>query len=126
MRAVSRPGVAAAGHRARGDRGVTLILFAAFMVAIVTIVALVIDLSNVRNSRQDNKRTTDVAATAGAQELAPDGVPHPWAGVCAAFAYLKQNQSDLTLTPTYQDGNEDPVAGDPCSTNLEQECVPGD
>jgi hypothetical protein len=116
----------AAGSRARGDGGITLILFAAAMVAIVTIVALVVDLSRVRNSRQDNKRTTDVAATAGAQELAPDGVPHPWAGVCAAFAYLKQNQSDLTLTPTYQDGNEDPVGGDPCATALDQECVPGD
>ena len=89
----------AATRRARGDRGITLILVAAAMVAIVTIVAMVIDLSNVRNSRQDNKRSTDVAATAGAQELAPDGVPHPWAGVCAAFAYLKQNQPDLTLTP---------------------------
>jgi hypothetical protein len=126
VRAVSESGVRPARRRARDDQGITIILFAAAMVAIVTIVALVVDLSNVRNGRQDNKRTTDVAATAGAQELAPGGEPLPWAGVCAAFAYLKQNQSDLTLTPTYQDGNEDPVAGDPCATALEQECVPGD
>lgn len=117
-----------AGHgsqrrRGQGDAGVTLILFALAMVGILLIVALVIDYGNVRNSRQDNKLTADVVATAGLQSLAPDGIARPWRAVCSALGYLKVNKPDLTLTVSYLDGNGTALSGNPCSSLANQECV---
>ncbi len=110
--------------RGRDDAGITIILMAVALVAILTVVALVLDLSNVRNTRQDNKRTTDIVTAAGAQALAPDAVARPWRGVCAALAYLEVNRPELSLSLTYRDGAGNPVGGSPCSTLVNQECVP--
>jgi hypothetical protein len=94
------------------------------MVAILTVVAIVLDYSNLRNTRQDNKLVADVVATAGVQALAPDAIPRPWRGVCSALAYLRANKPDLTLTVTYRDGAANPIAGTPCTSLATQVCEP--
>jgi hypothetical protein len=115
-------------RRTSGDEGVTLILFALAMVAILFMVAIVIDLSNVRNSRQDNKLLADAATTAGLQSLAPDGDALPWQAVCTALEYLEANEADLTLSVEYRDGSDPPnvLVGNPCASLRNQECVPLD
>ena len=113
-------------RRAEGDRGVTLILFALALIAIMTMVAIVIDLSNVRNTRQDSKSTTDAATSAGLVSLAPDGISKPWRGVCSALAYLKANQPDRTFSLSYFDGTGSvSVPGNPCVSLQNQQCVAG-
>ena len=111
----------------RGDDGVTIILFALAMVAILVVVAIVIDFGVVRSSRQSNKLSTDVAATAGLQSLAPDGTPNPWQGVCKSLDYLEINEPDLVpFTLTYQDGAGSTIGGNPCTdaVRLAQQCTP--
>lgn len=106
--------------RVDGDRGVVVVLIALVMVALMVIVALVIDFGFVRQTRQANKSSTDFAVTAGMHGLeTPDGVPRPWGGVCEAIEYLKVNHSDLSdLTGTYHDGTGAAVSppGDPCAS----------
>ena len=121
-----------AARRGRGDDGVTIILFALAMVAILFVVAIVIDFGNVRSSRQANKLSTDVAASVGLQKLAPNGIPLPWQAVCESLTYLKVNEPELLpFTITYMDGNENPVpltppADTPCADPalLERPCTP--
>lgn len=108
---------------ARGDDGVTLILFALAMIGILFMVALVIDYGNVRNTRQDSKLLSDSAAAAGLQSLATDATAKPWRGVCTALEYLKANESDLTLTVQYRDGNGNALSGNPCTSLANQLCV---
>lgn len=117
-----------ASHRSRahGDGGAVLVLTALLLTALVVIVALVIDLGFVRNTRQSSKATTDAAAAAGLQSLAPDAVPKPWSGVCAALDYLRDNESDRSFTIEHFDGSLTPVTGTPCTTLLDQVCVPND
>ena len=97
------------------------------MVAILFVVAIVIDFGNVRSSRQGNKLSTDVAATAGLQSLAPDGTPNPWQAVCKSLDYLEVNEPDLVpFTLTYQDGAGNAIGGNPCTdaARLAQQCTP--
>lgn len=113
-------------RRTEGDAGVTLILFALALIAIMTMVAIVIDLSNVRNTRQDSKSTTDAATSAGLVSLASDGIAKPWRGVCSALAYLQANQPDRTFSLSYFDGTGSvSVPGDPCVSGLTQVCNAG-
>jgi hypothetical protein len=75
----------------RGDtaeRGVTLILMALLMVALITIVAIVVDIAMVRSDRTTNQSAADFASTAGVQDL-DDG---PWAAVCSAYDYLREQE----------------------------------
>jgi len=88
------------------------------MVAILLMVALVLDLSVVRQSRQANKSAADFAVTAGLHGLeTPTGIPLPWGGVCAAIEYLKANHEELgALTGDYKDGDGDVFPFDPCAS----------
>lgn len=107
----------------RRDDGVVLVIVAISMVAILFIVALVLDLSNVRNSRQDTKSTTDAVAAAGAQSLAADGKPRPWKAACTSLAYLRANEPDRPFTVDYMDGAKVAVSGAPCTDKLGDLCV---
>lgn len=104
------------------ERGVTLVLFALLMAAMVFIVALVVDYSFVRNTRQDGKRLADAATAAGLFDLADDGYYRPWEGVCAALTYAQANESGRTFTFEYMDGDGD-ASPMTCSTLSNQECV---
>lgn len=112
-------------RRSRNEGGAVLVLMALLMTALVVIVALVIDIGFVRNTRQNSKSTSDAAAAAGLQSLAPDAVPRPWRGVCSALQYLRDNEADRSFTVEYFDGDLDPVSGDPCATPalLSQVCL---
>lgn len=105
-----------------------LVLVALVMVAVLLVVALVIDFGYVRVTRQDSKRTADVAAASGAQDLVVGGIARPWAGACSALAYLRANRPDLTLSVSYRTGAGGAApASDPCtgsSTSLA--CVASD
>jgi len=68
----------------RDEHGVVLALTALLVVAIALLVALVIDLGQLRSDRRTNKAVADVAARAGIARL-PFG---PWASVCTARRYL--------------------------------------
>lgn len=75
------------GSRRSDERGVILIVTALIVVALAVVVALVVDLGQLRSDRRTNKSVTDVAARAGISRL-PFG---PWAGVCQARRYLLDN-----------------------------------
>lgn len=109
-----------------GERGVVLILVAFAMTAVLIIAALVLDIGNVRNTRQSNKSAADFATTAGLQGMQhDDGVPRPWAGACAALEYLEANAPSLSLDVEFTDGHGDPIlVTDPCTltTFLDLKC----
>lgn len=98
-------------------------LVALAITVLLVIVALVIDLGFVRNTRQGSKATTDATVAAGLQSLAADGLPTPWRGACASLAYLRDNEAGRTFTVEYRDGNFNPVAGTPCTSLLSQGCL---
>lgn len=75
-------------RRARRDEGgVVLILTALAMTAMVTMVALVVDLAQLRTDRRINKSVADMSVRAGLGVLNLG----PWSGVCRASEYLKAN-----------------------------------
>ena len=114
----------------RDERGVTIILFAILMLAILAMVAIVIDLSATRWDRQDSKRNADLAASAAIQRMKDfnDGIPRPWPAICEAISYLDANGLG-TLSGTYKTGAGVALAVDPCdgtgSPDFDQ-CVPND
>ena len=70
-------------RRAAGDQGVSLVIVALSMVAILGIAALVVDLGNARQMRRELQGGTDAAALAAAQDL-------PAKTDAAATRYTKQ------------------------------------
>lgn len=134
-RAPKLAGVARPSNR---DRGATLVIVSLLLATLLVIVALVIDLSFVRNTRQDSKSTADAVAAAGVQSLATadDVVPRPWRAACAALAYLKANEPGRAFALTFMDGDGGelvdvdgvPIGEAVCTTDvyLEGLCVPGD
>lgn len=105
-----------------------MILYALLMLTILLITALVIDLSFVRNTRQDSKSVADATTAAAMQSMATaDAKFYPWAGACTGLAYLRANDPDTTYGIEYFDGTGvTPVAGSPCTTLLSAECSPND
>ena len=73
-------------HRA-DERGAVMVMTALIVVASVLMVALVVDLGQLRVDRRGNKSITDLAARAGIARLAFG----PWSGVCTARQYLLAN-----------------------------------
>ncbi len=69
------------------ERGVILTVSALVVVVLAVVVALVVDLGQLRSDRRTNKSVADVAARAGISRLSYG----PWAGVCQARRYLLQN-----------------------------------
>lgn len=109
--------LARAGGRAADEHGVTLILVALCMVALLLAAAAVLDLGLVRQNRQADKSATDFAAAAGIRGLEnPAGVPQPWQGVCAARDYLVANNDELaSMTGSYANGDGTTTyASNPC------------
>ena len=77
-------------YRARADqRGSLLVVVAVAMTGLLGMVALVLDLSQLRSDRQVNKSVTDVSVRAGLGVLDLG----PWAGVCRAREYLRTNKA---------------------------------
>lgn len=75
----------------RRDRGSVVPLVALCMVALVTVLAIVVDLGQERAMRRDAQAVADLAALAGAQAMTvPDGTD-PVAGCNEAVSYLKIN-----------------------------------
>ena len=95
-----------------------IVLVGLALVAILVIVALVVDHSLVRQDRQANKSATDFAAAAGIRSLDDgNGSVQPWKGVCAAIAYAKENANGAldAMTGTYTNGDESTTyASSPC------------
>lgn len=117
-------------ERARRDDGAILVVTALSITALLIVVALVVDLSFVRNTRQDSKRTTDAVASAGIQSLVEDGEPYPWRAACTALSYLRANQPERTFDATYRDGEGtiitvDPCSSDPLTSRLDDVCDTG-
>lgn len=69
------------------ERGVVLILMAVAMTVLLGVVALVIDLSQLRTDRRVNKSVADMSVRAGLGVLNLG----PWSGVCRASDYLRTN-----------------------------------
>jgi hypothetical protein len=78
--------------RRRAEGGIVLPLTALVIVAVTLLVALVVDIGQLRTDRRTNKSVADVAARAGIARL-PYG---PWSGVCTARRYLLDNAKGFT------------------------------
>jgi hypothetical protein len=77
-------------HRARTDeRGVVVLLVAVGMTVLLAMLALVVDLGQLRSDRRVNKSVADVSVRAGLGVLDLG----PWAGVCRARDYLRTNSA---------------------------------
>ena len=111
----------------RSERGATLIIVAVSLVALMVIAAMALDLSLVRQNRQDDKSASDFAVAAGIRGLDNgSGGVQPWKGVCAARDYLVANQGELgSITETFADGAGTPVAGSPCTAPPATTCIDG-
>lgn len=80
------------GMRARGEQGQVIVLWAAAMVPMLMVVALVVDVAQVRLDRRQNRSVADAAASAGAAQLSVG----PWSGVCRARSYLLSNDREFS------------------------------
>jgi Putative Flp pilus-assembly TadE/G-like len=78
--------------RRRDETGVFLILWAILLVALVIMIAIVIDLSNVRSTRRSAQTVADFAALASGKLLATGD---PVGGCNDAFGYVVSNTPDL-------------------------------
>lgn len=118
---MSRYPTSPARRRSAGDEGIVIVLIAMAMVAILIMAALVLDLSNVRNTRQGDKLIADTAAAAGLRDLAPDGTALPWRGACSALNFLKANGAGSSLSVNFFDGDgpSGPALSDQCGNTVE-------
>jgi hypothetical protein len=91
--------VAGASADSRDERGAVLVVVALALVGICAMVALVLDLGQLRAVRRVSKSSTDVAARAGVGRLQYG----PWSGVCKARDYLLANAAQFT---TFDAGTE--------------------
>lgn len=83
---LKRPG------RRRDERGAVAIMIAVTLTGICVITAMVMDFGLARLDRQIDRSAADAATLAGLHALNKgDGIPHSFAGVCAAVRYLKAN-----------------------------------
>lgn len=93
--------------RRGNDEGVVIVLVALLMIAVLICVGIVIDLGQLREDRQSNKRVADSAAAAATFDLQSG----PWRAVCTAYEYVLANAdgfssfdaetwSDAAATPT--------------------------
>jgi len=84
-----------AARRPHGDRGVVLILIALLIVALLTMVAIVIDLGALRADRRDTFKSADLAALAAGYHLSGRGdadvTVDPRAACEAALRSVKEN-----------------------------------
>jgi Flp pilus assembly protein TadG len=108
-------------RRIEDERGVTLILVAVIMIALLGIAGLVLDLGLVRADRQRNKGVADVAVSAGMRASSVSGGQiGTFQGACAALDYLKTNHpelSTLSLTSGWTKGDGTTAitpSGNPC------------
>jgi hypothetical protein len=86
--------------RRRREDGAVAIIVAITLTVLLVGVALVLDFGLVKVDRQVDKSGADAAASAGLHGLdGGDGKPHPYAGVCSAIRYLKQNGSRFSNLP---------------------------
>lgn len=86
-------------------------------IGFLLIAAIVVDLSYVRLTRQQNRSAADLAVAAGMQGMQNDsGAPRSWGAVCEALTYLRANKASLSaLTGTFTDGAGN-VLSDPCAS----------
>lgn len=79
----------------RDERGVVVILYAIALTGIVTVAAMVLDLSQLRSDRRINKGVADSAVRAALGVLQAG----PWSGVCRAREYLRTNKGLSSFDP---------------------------
>jgi hypothetical protein len=103
------------------ERGVTLILFAVLMVALLGITGLVVNVGLVRADRQRNKSVADVAVSAGMRAAAgTNGQIGTFRGACTALDYLKTSHpelSSLSLASGWTYGGGTAISGNPCDSS---------
>lgn len=93
---------------ARDERGTYLVIWALLMVAIFTMVAIVIDLGQLRETRRQVQSTADLAALAAGPNIAKNN-PH---GACVdAVTYMRTNAPDMPALSNPCAGLPTTVAG---------------
>ena len=93
MRATAEPVL-----RRRSDRGAILVVAGITLTALLTVVALVVDLGLVRTVRRSNQSVTDLAALSAGEALGTDPYPDGRAGCASALNYLEANLQVASLT----------------------------
>lgn len=97
------------GRARRDEAGAFIVIWALLLVAILTMVAIVIDLGRLRDTRRRAQRTVDLAAIAGGQNVAGGDVIN---GCKAVVKYVKSNTPDLT------------ALSETCATDFAAACDP--
>ncbi len=97
-----------------GESGAVLLLTTLISLASLLVVALVVDLGQLRADRRTNKAVADVAARAGISRLAFG----PWSGVCKARSFLLSNAKGFSSfdsgTETWSDAAARVYSTNPC------------
>jgi hypothetical protein len=78
----------------RDERGAFMVVWALLIIAIFTMVAIVIDLGQLRVTRRDNQSVADFAALAAGERL---GIGQPQGACLDAWKYIKSNAEDLPV-----------------------------
>lgn len=103
-------------RRRTDERGTVMVVTAAASVVMMLMVALVVDLGQIRVDKRMNKGVTDMAARAGITRLQFG----PWSGVCKARAFLLGNGAAAGFTSfdagseTWSNGAAQVIATNPC------------
>src|SRR6476469_2836611 len=84
------------GQRALDERGVTMVIFGLLIVALLIIVAIVIDLGNARQEKRQLQNAADAAALAGANDLGTVNA----ANACLDAYKYSYNNMRLGTSPT--------------------------
>ena len=110
------------------ERGVVLVLMAVAMTLLLGVVALVVDLAQLRTDRRVNKSVADMSVRAGLGVLNLG----PWSGVCRASDYIRANAPGFS---TFDPGSEkwfqltaplSQLSTSPClNPTVGQLCLPG-
>lgn len=117
------------------EDGAVAIIMALSLTGLLVIVGMVLDFGLVRVDRQVDKSGADAAVMAGLQGMAAGGgaSSNPYAGICNAMNYLKQNDTRFASMASSGSGASWSTLGSPptsvsvnCSSPPSTTCSPGD
>jgi hypothetical protein len=89
-----------ASRRLSGDKGAYAILYAALVVVMIGMSAVVVDIASLRQDRRDNRDAADAASLGAAEFINPLKTIQPRNACLRAWAYLESTLSDITTPGT--------------------------
>lgn len=91
--------------RCRDEAGIFIVLYALLLIGLLSMVAIVIDLNQLRSVRRTSQTVSDFAALAAGAELGDKAGGSPLKACQDAFEYVKKNAPDFPVAATMPCGD---------------------